>query len=851
MSEKLEFKVSSGLKDIIGRDLITDDFIAVFELVKNSYDANAKNVLIEFHKDKIIISDDGDGMSIDDIKNKWLFVAYSSKKQNESDDDFRDKIQERRHYAGAKGIGRFSADRLGDSLVLTTKQADSNKTQQISVNWNKFNNQKEKFESIKVDYILLDKYRIPFPKNSNKGVILEVSGITGWDRKKKIGLKHSLEKLINPFSQSSDFNIEIISHEDLNVDENGVYKQPADLKGKNFLPRDRVNGPVKNGILDILNLKTTQISITISDELIDTKLIDRGTLIYHISEDNKSFDLIEDLKLDLYYLNTSAKNNFTRNMGIQPVNFGSIFLFKNGFRVQPYGEIGDDSWGLDYRTQQGYARTLGTRNLFGRVDITTDRTKEFKEVSSRDGGLVETQGYHQLMDAFMEKGLKRLERYVVGVLWGEGFKRRNYFGQEQVADNYRKELLKKDQESEDLSIAKSNLGSKIDFIQLVKSLSTNSEVTIIDFNKDLVNLVNEKLDDVQTKFISDLEKIAEKIDNPDLDKIINLTEERYNQILKEKDEAQKRAEEEERRRIAAEEKAKKEEEARKKAEEKAKEEEEKRRVAELETLRKEKQRAEAELAKLKAQKKAEKEEEARKKAEQNFKNEKDKSTYLSATRKTLSDDAEELVHSIKVSSIGIDEGLEKILQRLRTDKSADKSLYEEIGRIKFITDKVMKLSMLITKSNFKADQEVRKVKIAQFIKEYIGTYSYAYTDKIKITISGKSEFISRISVLDLSIVLDNLISNSHKARAKKIDLEFRDSKKGLDVFIHDDGKGIPDEFSKNTKAIFELGVKSNVEGSGIGLHTVKKKMKENLHGDIEFVGNGIKFKGATFKLSFD
>jgi signal transduction histidine kinase len=851
MPEKLEFKVSSGLKDIIGRDLITDDFIAVFELVKNSFDANAKNVFIEFEKDKIIISDDGDGMSIDDIKDKWLFVAFSSKKQNESDDDFRDKIQERRHYAGAKGIGRFSADRLGDDLVLTTKQAGSNSIQQISVNWNKFNNQKEKFESVKVDYTPLEIYKISFPKNSNKGAILEISGITGWDRKKKIGLKHSLEKLINPFSQSSDFNIEIISQEELNEDKNGVYKQPPDLKGTKFLPRDRVNGPVKNGILDILNLKTTQISITISNEVIDTKLVDRGALIYHISEDNKSFDLIEDLKIDLYYLNTSAKNNFTRNMGIQPVNFGSIFLFKNGFRVQPYGEIGDDSWGLDYRSQQGYARFLGTRNLFGRVDITTDRTKEFKEVSSRDGGLVETLGYHQLMEAFMEKGLKRLERYVVGVLWGEGFKRRNYFGQEEVAENYRRELLKKDQDSDDLSIAKSNLGSKIDFIQLIKSLSTDNEIKIIDFNKDLVNLVNEKLDDVQTKFISDLEKIAEKIDNPELKRIINLTEEKYNQILEEKEEAQRRAEEEERRRIAAEAKAKQEEEARKKAEERAKEEVERRRVAELETLIKEKQRAEAELAKLKAEKKAEDEEVARKKAEQNLKHEKDKSTYLSATRKTLSDDAEELVHSIKVSAIGIDEGLEKILQRLRADKSADKSLYEEIGRIKFITDKVMKLSMLITKSNFKADQEVRKVKIAQFVKEYIDTYSYAYTDKIKIAVSGKSDFISRISVLDLTIVLDNLISNSHKAKAKNIILEIEDSTKGLEVFIHDDGNGITKEFLTSPNAIFELGVKSNIEGSGIGLYTVKKKMIENLHGDIDFVGNGVKLKGATFKLSFD
>ena len=139
----------------------------------------------------------------------------------------------------------------------------------------------------------------------------------------------------------------------------------------------------------------------------------------------------------------------------------------------------------------------------------------------------------------------------------------------------------------------------------------------------------------------------------------------------------------------------------------------------------------------------------------------------------------------------------------------------------------------------------------KYIKEYIDTYSYAYTGKIKITVSGKSDFISRISVLDLTIVLDNLISNSHKAKAKNIDIEIKEITKGLDVFIHDDGDGVPNDFLYTPNAIFELGVKSNVEGSGIGLYTVKKKMIENLHGDISFVGNGIKLKGATFKLSFE
>lgn len=64
----LKFKVSSGLKSILGQDLITSDNIAIFELVKNSYDAHVTHVLITFEQDSITIADNGKGMSLDDIK---------------------------------------------------------------------------------------------------------------------------------------------------------------------------------------------------------------------------------------------------------------------------------------------------------------------------------------------------------------------------------------------------------------------------------------------------------------------------------------------------------------------------------------------------------------------------------------------------------------------------------------------------------------------------------------------------------------------------------------------------------------------------------------------------------------
>ena len=101
---QLHFDVSTGLKRVIGRDLITDDEVAVFELVKNSFDAGAGIVQIRFEGDSIWLADDGDGMTLEDLTSKWLFVAYSAKREAASE-TFRQQIAERRNFAGSKESG--------------------------------------------------------------------------------------------------------------------------------------------------------------------------------------------------------------------------------------------------------------------------------------------------------------------------------------------------------------------------------------------------------------------------------------------------------------------------------------------------------------------------------------------------------------------------------------------------------------------------------------------------------------------------------------------------------------------------------------------------------------------------
>lgn len=844
----ISFEVKSGIKNIIGRDLIIDDNIAIFELVKNSYDAHAKNVVIIFEDDKIIISDDGKGMSEYDLVNKWFAVAYSAKHDGTEDDDVRkdshlNNLKSKRFYAGAKGIGRFSCDRLGSDLILTTSKINEKVISQVNVDWHKFErNAKENFQNIKIPFQTLNQYKLAFPNCSQHGTILEIANLsTNWDADKIRNLKFSLEKLINPFSKNEDFNIQIICKE---------YEQSD--SGLN--ERQKINGKVNNSILDILNLKTTQLDLVIDDTLITTKLIDRGTLIYHIEEPNTSFPLITDLRINLYFLNRSAKIHFGKLMDIEPVNYGNVFLFKNGFRVQPYGNTNDDSWGLDNRKQQGYNRFLGTRDLFGRVDIITENFDEFKEVSSRDGGLVETFGYNKLMDTFWEKSLKRLERYVVGVLWGEAFLRKKYFKTENEGQQLRARL-DKDKDSENYLTAVSNLGSKLDFVNLIKGLSDDDDIKIIKYDKKLVDFVNDKLDTVQPKFLKDLEKIAEKTNDNSLLNQVKLTEENFKILELEKNNAENRAIEEERKRVEAEKRALEAETRRTEAEQKALNEERKRKEAELLTERKEKERLQEELNKIKAEQRAKDEEEKRKIEQDKNKDlndkldiESQKNQYLNATRKTLSDDAEQLVHSIDLYVGNAAAFLEELF---KNDISLTNETKGQLYSVKNNLDKALKVSELIIKSNFNYKHTNQRVDLPIYIIEYVEDIKLSRKGQLNIKTECNTSHFSLISTIDIDIIFDNLISNSVKANAENILIEiYENSEKKIVLDYYDDGIGIHDKFIKNPSAIFELGTRGlNGKGSGIGMFDIKKRVN-NLKGTIEVLGNNLKLKGAGFRLIF-
>ena len=125
---------------LIGRELITDRITAVFELVKNSYDANATKENVEFFdvnefnsKGKIVIKDNGTGMSFKDISDKWMVVGTDSKRKV-----FRSPAPFKRRYVGEKGIGRFAVDKLGSKLTIKTKIKGEPDWLVVNINWDEY-----------------------------------------------------------------------------------------------------------------------------------------------------------------------------------------------------------------------------------------------------------------------------------------------------------------------------------------------------------------------------------------------------------------------------------------------------------------------------------------------------------------------------------------------------------------------------------------------------------------------------------------------------------------------------------------------------------------------------------------
>lgn len=835
---EVSFSTHAHIKNIIGKELINDDNVAVMELVKNSYDAGATKVIIKFKnlvedknkQSELILIDDGMGMSENDILTKWLNIAYSSKKENFT--------QNNRYQAGNKGVGRFSCDRLGKKLNLYTKQKngifihlkiswkdfeDANRIdiqiQDIPVLIRKLNESEFKdktgfdiFEHGTIIQITdLNEEWIEFNKKNNLFSDIEI------DKTKLLRLKNSLERLINP-NQSYDeqsFKIFINVIDELNEDSSTPY-------------HEKVTGEVKNQIFDKLDFKTTFIESFISEDgsKIVTELKDKNETIFRLIEKNIDFPLLKDIKITIYYLNPYAKGFFKKQTGIDSVEFGSIYLFINGFRIPPYGDRENDAFGLEVRKGQGTARYFGNREILGRIEI-NDFNNNFKIISSREG-IVQNSSYKQLIrdsekqnrkyNGYFYTTLKRLEKYVVdGLKWDsipEDMKEATI--QKQIIDgtwNESEEIYRIDKQETLLN--SSEIIKQIIFVspkniidlyineELIKNLieedkeKTNKKLQ--DFIKNFGNLSTNIFDEKTQKAIKQLTK---NIDD------VNLSNS-FKNILIQKQNIEEELEEE------------------------------KKSKNELYKLFRNKVRKDRQKAKAKE----EKLEEALKNVEQEIQKKEEQVLFLQSIQPIEKSELIKLQHHIGLYAETIED---TILDFKMTLDESDNISKEEI--ISYLTDisleaqKILAINKYATKANFLSKSQSINADIIQFISEYIqNIYNLNTSRDLSVSISNNSlSYICKFEPLIVTIIIDNLLNNSKKANAKNVNIVFRHDD-NLIIEYFDNGIGL-DKSIINPSDIFEIGI-TTTSGSGLGLHHIKESLQRMNKSTIEVtkLDIGIKF----------
>lgn len=784
--KQLQFKISSALKNIIGKDLITDDFIAVFELVKNSYDAHATGVDVIFkniYSDnaKIIIKDNGKGMNYQDLNNKWLFVARSSKKEGDEEENYenyRDKIKVKRAYAGAKGIGRFSCDRLGQELYLETlKDEDNAKVEVLITDWNKFEkDSSDEFINISVLHETLDTSTY----NLKQGTVLEITNLNSeWDREKLLKLKDSLSRLINPsvLSNEDSFKIHLNVEDEIEGDEKQIKlnKKKAENDKLDFNQVNYfkiVNGDIENPIFETLQLKTSYIETDVLKDKIVTTLFEGGKLVYRV-EEKKNYKSIQNIHYAIYFMNTSAKSTFTRRMGVQPVEYGHIFVYKNGLRIYPYGERGEDPFKMDNRKAQGYSRYLGTREVIGYISISGEN-RNLRETSSRGDGFIRTQAYEELEHLFYET-LKKLERYTIDITdWGNFLSEDDYI-------NINHSFIKNEGKNNESNF---NVNENLD--NLITSLTKSSSVEKFQINPDILNMLESKSEKSAQGI---LKNISEKIDNENFDKeeikkTIKNVEKKLSDLSKRKDEAEEETLE----------------------------------------VRIENEELKAELN--------------REIAERLFDN-----SVIGRDKKDLLS----LQHQIVHTAGKIHWNLDKLIDSINYNKSKEE-LIKSIKNISLEVQGIVSASRFVTKAGFNTQAEKIKKDLISFINDYvinIYTPADSFIHKkrpINISIEENKSLkkIMKFRPFEITVMLDNLFSNSRKADATEIILKWSKKDSYLNLFFKDNGKGVPDDIKDE---IFNFRY-SQTDGSGIGLYHVKDILSK-YNSTIELVPTDI---GATFLI---
>lgn len=386
MTEELRFTTDAGLIDRLGRELVGRQETALIELVKNSYDADARQVTVTLERDALVIEDDGTGMTRDELVAGFLRLASTLKVTEPKSRVYG------RQRAGRKGIGRFSTQRLGRMLRLRTWVNDRDPGLELIVDWQNFASGRNLTE--------IPVYLAQGP-TAKPGTIIRIEGLRDeWSDAQIRRCWRRLLALQQPFpvvpvehrpKEDPGFKVSFVRNGGLFDDPELVVDFQSEILAHHHAI---IEFRVDDGGVAEWRIAQNRFGPDRSWSRIHHQHRDRS--------DPPPYAVLRNIAMKAHYFillpNLMPSLVFSRVRDALPKE-GGIRLYRNGFRVVPYGEPGNDWLHLDqiYAQRGAVLAPIANRNFFGVIEVSDPEGQQFDEHTSREG-LIETEAFRELTE---------------------------------------------------------------------------------------------------------------------------------------------------------------------------------------------------------------------------------------------------------------------------------------------------------------------------------------------------------------------------------------------------------------------------------------------------------------------
>ena len=410
------FRPKARILRLLGDQLIGSPRLAIFELVKNAYDADAQNVLVTLvglgsNEAEIVVRDDGEGMSPRTIEDVWFVPGADHREKQRQEGRRSQKFH--RLPLGEKGLGRFAVHKLGNDIRLVTRHTNSEKESLVHIDWTKLLDDRF-LEELEVTVEEREPITFAGEQHGTEITIKELRQ-QNWTRGDLRRLYRQVMSICSPFKAPKEFNVGLVAP----GRESDFAGLPAisEILGRAFwrftfaLNEDGFSWEYFfENQLSGLKLENRSASgddepLPLDDDGDDSaeevvpRPRNRRTTSDKVRVDSAFLEGIGPVSGEFYVfdrdrevLSRMAESDLISKFLTEN---GGIRVYRDGIRVYNYGERGDDWLGLDLRRVNQPSRRISRNVVLGAINIELGESDGLVEKTNREG-FVEDETFDKL-----------------------------------------------------------------------------------------------------------------------------------------------------------------------------------------------------------------------------------------------------------------------------------------------------------------------------------------------------------------------------------------------------------------------------------------------------------------------